>query len=257
MMQPTFLPWQGFFGLICACDRFVFGDDYQFSAGSFHQRNRLFCNRGEVAWMTVPMQNKCSTGLPLNEAQIANDPPWRERMWKQIRNTYRSTPYFGNVGPQVERWLQAPANSLAEQNIGFIRLACDLMGLKRDFRFSSQRPAAVARSQRVVDLLQWCEARCYLCARGSFTYMKGDGVFPVNGMEVLFQDFQPPAYPQAASRGKFVPYLSVLDALFNIGPEATCQLIRTHSTNWRTWDEMAATSDSHPVAELEPCEENA
>ena len=46
MMQPTFLPWQGFFALISACDRFVFGDDYQYSAGSFHQRNRLFRNRG-------------------------------------------------------------------------------------------------------------------------------------------------------------------------------------------------------------------
>ena len=56
MMQPTFLPWQGFFALISACDRFVLGDDYHYSAGSFHQRNRLFRNVDEVAWFTVPMQ---------------------------------------------------------------------------------------------------------------------------------------------------------------------------------------------------------
>ena len=31
MMQPTFLPWQGFFELIYQSDRFVIGDDYQFS----------------------------------------------------------------------------------------------------------------------------------------------------------------------------------------------------------------------------------
>ena len=69
--------------------------------------------------------------------------------------------------------------------------------------------------------------------------MRSDGVFPVDGIEVLFQDFQPPAYPQTAARGKFVPYLSILDALFNIGPEATRELIETHSTKWWTWDEMA------------------
>ncbi len=257
MMQPTFLPWQGFFGLICACDRFVFGDDYHYSAGSFHQRNRLFRNRGEVTWMTVPMQKKCSTGLPLNAARIADDPPWRQHMWKQIHNTYRSTPFFGPVAPRLEHWLLTPAGSLAEQNIGFVRLACDLMALKRDFRLSSQRPAALARSRRVVDLLQWCEARVYLCAGGSFGYMKSDGVFPVNGIDVLFQDFQPPAYPQAAARGKFVPYLSILDALFNIGPEATRELIDAHSTKWRTWDEMLAANSAHLIADLEPYQENA
>ncbi len=255
MMQPTFLPWQGFFGLICACDRFVFGDDYQYSAGSFHQHNRLFRNLGEVAWMTVPMQKKHSLGLPLNEARIADDSPWRSHMWKQIRNTYRSAPCFAEVGPPVEEWLLTPANSLAEQNIGFIRLACDLMGLKREFRLSSQHPAATARSHRVVDLLHWTEARVYLCARGSFGYMQNDGIFPVDGIEVLFQDFQPPPYPQAAGRGSFIPYLSVLDAFFNVGPRATCELIEAHSNRWRTWDEMAAAAP-HPAAELEPCQES-
>ena len=94
MMQPTFLPWAGFFGLVSACDRFVFGDDYQYSAGSFHQRNQLFRNVDEQEWMIVPMQKKWSKGLPLNKAQIAEDPPWREKMWKRIGNAYRSAPFF-------------------------------------------------------------------------------------------------------------------------------------------------------------------
>lgn len=42
MMQPTFLPWQGFFALISACDRFVLGDDYHYSAGSFHRAIAFF-----------------------------------------------------------------------------------------------------------------------------------------------------------------------------------------------------------------------
>jgi hypothetical protein len=254
MMQPTFLPWQGYFGLIFACDCFVFGDDYQYSAGSFHQRNRLFRNRGEVAWITVPMQKKHSMGLPLNEARIAGDLPWREQMWKQIRNTYRSTPFFGPVGKHVEPWLLAPADSLAEQNMGFIRLACALMGVKREFRRSSQQPSA-SRSQRVMDLLRWCDASVYLCARGSYGYMSSDGLFPVTGIMVLFQDYQPPAYPQATNRGSFVPYLSILDALFNIGPDATRELIETHSRKWRTWDEMS-DEDRHSATDLEPCGEN-
>ncbi len=257
MMQPTFLPWAGFFGLVGGCDRFVLGDDFQYSSGSFHQRNRLFLNVGEIAWMTAPVQTKQSRGRPLNETQIAEFPPWRKQMWKRISNIYRSAPFFAVVAPPVEAWLLAPSGSLAEQNIGFIRLACDMMELKPEFRLSSQRQTGLPRSERVVDLLRWCEANVYLCARGSFSYMQDDGVFPVEGIKVRFQVFQPPIYPQTAGRGKFVPYLSVLDMLFNVGPTAARELIEKHSTKWLSWDEMVTAREPLPAAELEPCEENA
>ncbi len=257
MMQPTFLPWPGFFGLISQCDRFVFGDDYQFSAGSFHQRNPMFRNVGETSWMTVPMQKKRSKGLPLNQAQILEDPPWRRQMWKRISNAYRTTPFFAEIGPPVECWLLTQPASLAEQNMGFIRLACDLMGIKREFRLSSQRPGDLSRSERVVDLLRWCEGRVYLCARGSFAYMQSDGVFPVDGIEVLFQVFQPPVYPQTAARGKFVPYLSTLDLLFNVGPAAALALIEAQATKWLTWDEMVAACEPHPVVQGESGQKKA
>ena len=42
MMQPTFLPWLGYFQLIHKSDLFVFLDDFQFSVQSYHQRNKLF-----------------------------------------------------------------------------------------------------------------------------------------------------------------------------------------------------------------------
>ena len=44
MMQPSFMPWQGFFELIFISDIFIFLDDFQFSVQSYHQRNRLFVN---------------------------------------------------------------------------------------------------------------------------------------------------------------------------------------------------------------------
>ena len=58
MMQPTFLPWLGFFELIYQSERFVLGDDSQYSHASYHQRNRLFVQAGQVGWFTVPVQKK-------------------------------------------------------------------------------------------------------------------------------------------------------------------------------------------------------
>ena len=225
VMQPTFLPWQGFFELIYQSDRFVFGDDYQFSHGSYHQRNRLFLGRGMPDWYTVPLEAKESLDRPLNEVRIADRLPWRGKMWKQILHNYRAAPFFDAIAPHVERWLLTPAGSLAAQNMAFIRLACELMAIRRTFRLTSSHPSDMPRSAKIVELLRWSGASQFLSARGSFGYMKEDGLLPVQGVEIRFQNYVPKPYPQVGSKGEFVPYLSVLDALFNIGPEATLGLI--------------------------------
>ena len=41
VMQPTYLPWAGYFNLIEETDAFVFLDDVQFSYQSWQQRNRI------------------------------------------------------------------------------------------------------------------------------------------------------------------------------------------------------------------------
>ena len=107
----------------------------------------------------------------------------------------------------MEQWLITPAESLAAQNIAFIRLACDLMAIHREIRLSSSHPSDAPRSHKIVELLRWCEASRFLSAQGSFGYMKADGVLPVDGIEMRFQNYQPKPYPQVGSKGQFVPYL--------------------------------------------------
>ena len=134
MMQPTFLPWQGFFELIYRSERFVLGDNSQFSNESFHQRNRLFVQAGKVAWFTVPMVEKEAVFKPLHQAKIFEGRPSREKMWRQIHQSYGRTPHFPQLAPAVEKWLVTQAESLAAQNIAFIRLACGLLGIQRELR---------------------------------------------------------------------------------------------------------------------------
>ena len=87
-------------------------------------------------------------------------------------------------------------------------------------------------------MLHWAGADIYYCAKGSFDYMLSDGVFPVNDIEVLFQDHRPEPYKQIGSKETFIPFLSVLDALFNVGPEMTIEHITHGTQKWMTWDEM-------------------
>jgi hypothetical protein len=240
MMQPSFLPWQGFYELIYQSERFIFLDDFQFSVQSYHQRNRLFSNPGKIDWYTVPIKKSSSFKSPLNKVSIMETIPWRLKMWKRIQQNYSKAIYYREIAPRIENWLLSHSQSLAENNINFIMLVCNILELPREFRFSSQFSTEQQRSAKVLELLRWCEADQYYCARGSFDYMLEDGVFPVDDLEIYFQDFKPKEYEQAGSPGTFIPYLSVLDALMNIGPSQTMELIVQGTKHWLSWDEMAA-----------------
>ena len=95
---------------------------------------------------------------------------------------------------------------------------------KHKFLFSSDYASTLNRSQRVLELLKIAEGTTYYAAQGAFDYMSQDGLFPVTGIEVVFQHYKQVPYSQNHSN-EFVPYLSVLDALCNLGVESTADLI--------------------------------
>jgi hypothetical protein len=251
MMQPAFMPWQGFYELIIRADIFIFLDDFQFSVQSYHQRNRLFVNAGQVDWYNVPVE-RSSFKMPLNRAIINESIPWRTKALTRMQLNYCKAPYYQEVFPRIEDWLLTRCSSLAEQNITLILAICKLLGIEREFRMSSQFPTASQRSERVLELLRWCGATKYYSARGSFTYMMNDGIFPVPDIAVLFQNYAPRPYRQVGSPSTFIPYLSILDAILNIGPQNTLELIRTGTDRWNTWDEMlqSAATTSHAGEEV-------
>jgi hypothetical protein len=240
MMQPTFLPWLGYIELIYKSDVFILLDDFQFSVQSYHQRNRLFVNKGQVDWYSVPLKKSSSFQMPLNNTQMNEDIPWRIKSWKRIQQNYGKTRYFKAHEAAIEQWLLSPYSNLAEQNIAFIKIICGIIGIQRVFLKSSEFASQKQRSERVLELLKWSNAHCYYCAKGSFDYMFQDQVFPVSDIVLLFQNFIPKAYPQVGSPDNFVPYLCVLDALFNIGADDTAELIKGGTIEWCTWEKMVS-----------------
>ena len=80
IMQPTFLPWLGYFNLIHRADTFVFLDDVQLDKRSWQTRNRLFTGQ-KANWVSCPIQKTKRDTLICN-ALISNDTKWKEKLIK-------------------------------------------------------------------------------------------------------------------------------------------------------------------------------
>lgn len=238
LMQPTFLPWVGYFALLEAADLFVFLDDFQFVRRSFHQRNRLFRSDGAAAWLTVPVEHTGSEArATLAEVRPAADARAREKLFSTLRHDYARTPFFRALAPELEAWLLAEHPSLAALNVAFIRWAAGKLGIITPTRLSSEVGSEGRRSARLAGLLGRLGAATYLSARGSAGYMLEDGVFPHPEVETFFQHHQPAPYPQVHS-AQFVPYLSVLDLLCQVGPERAREVVRAGARPFDDWETM-------------------
>lgn len=251
MMQPAFLPWQGLFELILNADRFIFLDDFQYCVQSHHTRNKLFVNKNQVDFYCVPVQKSKCFELNLNEALIVENNQWKSKLLKRLQYNYLKAGYYNEIMPKVEAWLDREHKTLSEINIDFIKLASEIMGIKTEFLYSSdfskETRSQAMRSQKVLELLKWGGATTYLSANGSFGYMMEDKIFPVNDIEILFQNFEPSPYPQIGTSNEFVPFLSVLDALFNVGAEKTLELIKGGTKKWLTWNDMLEAKNSTSI----------
>ena len=243
LMQPIFMPWQGYFGLIAAADCFVFLDDLQFCRRSFDHRNRMLQADGSVYWLTMPVAHAGSEDRGrFNAAAPQLDARLRRKLLLTLRSSYARTEFFAAVFPAIEEWLAAEWRTLADLNIDFIKRVTAMLEYTVDFRLSSTLRVEGKRSALLAQLVRETGAQTYLSAKGSFGYMREDGVFPLAGIATMFQDFVPRPYPQVQSPS-FVSHLSVLDALFQVGPERTRALVSEGQQPFVSWPQMLSAAD--------------
>ena len=69
IMQPTYLPWPGYFDLMDQSDIFVFLDYVQFDKRSWQQRNRIKSAAGEQM-LTVPVFSKGQFSQNIYEVHV-------------------------------------------------------------------------------------------------------------------------------------------------------------------------------------------
>jgi hypothetical protein len=92
------------------------------------------------------------------------------------------------------------------------------LGVRTPFQLGSElEPMTTDRDGRLIEICKRLGADTYLAGEGGRGYMDLER-FHSAGIELVFQDFDHPTYPQLF--GEFAPRLSMLDLLFNCGPDS-------------------------------------
>jgi hypothetical protein len=213
--QPQFLPWLGYFDKLDRSDVFCLLDTVQYKKNEFQNRNRIKTSQG-LQWLTVPVTYRFPQRI--HEVGVNQTVDWQRKHLRSLETNYSKAPYFGTYIAKFEEFYQQSYELLAEINVACIRLLMDLLGLKRKVVLASSLQVETDDpTLRLVEICQTLDGDTYLSGRDGAKYMDVD-TFPNHQLEIVFQDFNHPEYPQCY--GPFEPNLSVVDLLFNCGPES-------------------------------------
>ncbi len=217
--QPQYLAWPGYFNKILQADIFVFLDDVQYKKNEWQNRNRIKSAKGEL-WLTIPVHYKF--GQKINEVEIDNKIFWRKDHLKTIKVCYRKAKYFDEFFPYIEELLSKEYKMLVDINIESVKMVLSYLGINKKLICSSELKVEGEKTLRLVNICKKLNCDTYISGSGAKEYLDVEE-FKKYNINVVFQEYTTPEYQQLF--GSFIPNLSIIDMIFNVGKDKTLNLI--------------------------------
>ena len=219
--QPQYVPWIGYFHKLDQADIFVLLDNVQFKKNEWQNRNRIKTSQG-WQWLTVPVNYRFPQMI--SEVRINNRVRWHQKHLQAIQTNYGKASFFKDYLPILQEVLSQKWELLSPLNIHIIKKVAKLLGIDTKLYVCSELSEEFTseQSRRLVEICRYFGAEVYLSGQGGRGYLNME-LFQREGIEVIFQEFNPPIYRQLY--GEFQPNLSIIDLLLNCGSK-TINLIR-------------------------------
>lgn len=216
VMQPYFFPYLGYWQLIHAVDRFVIYDDVNFIKGGWINRNRILIN-GKPTYLTAPLR-KASPNRRICDLSLMPSALWRDKLVRSVETTYRKAPFFWQTFPVIEGLARCNHTSLSEYLAHGITTLSRFMGITTELVLTSRGYGNdhLSGQERILDICRKDGAEVYVNPEGG-QELYDAAVFANAGIRLCFLKMRARPYPQRSPG--FVPNLSIIDALMELGPD--------------------------------------
>jgi hypothetical protein len=224
--QPQYIPWLGYFEKIAKSDCFVFLDNVQYKHREFQNRNKIRGSKNFI-WLTVPVITKNYRQQLIADVRIDNSEPWPKKHWHALQSCYSQAKFFYEYGNFFRAvYLDKTWDKLIDFNIYIIEQIISWLDIKTKIIRESQVGTTLTSTGRIIEICRKLNAQVYLSGLGGKDYLQED-MFVQSGIKLEYQQFTHPVYQQQfmCNVDDFMPYLSIIDLLFNEGADKSRAII--------------------------------
>jgi len=219
IIQPSYIPWRGYFHQIQKADVFMFYDDVQYDKHGWRNRNRVKTANGTI-WLTIPVAARGNVVecTPINEIRCAGR-SWRRKHWATLQQSYGRTPHFERYAPLLESFYAQSEERLAELTIELTRTLARELGIAdtRLVRSSELSGIEGAGTDRLIVLLRAVGADHFISGPTARAYID-EAKLADAGVTLEYMRYEYPEYEQWYP--PYDPHVSILDLLFMQGESA-------------------------------------
>ncbi|PIR23348.1 MAG: hypothetical protein COV44_03445 [Deltaproteobacteria bacterium CG11_big_fil_rev_8_21_14_0_20_45_16] len=213
--QPLYLPWLGLFHKIYLAESFCLFDIAQYQNKDFNNRNKIKSSSGDLL-LSVPVESQDHFNKKICDIRIVPG-AWIRKHLKSIKLSYQKAPYFDSLYEKLEKTLYKNHKFLVDLDFELLQIFLKELGLVPSIVKASDFDFVGQKSELVLDMCLKLKASAYIFGSHGKDYADQES-FRAQGIDLYFQDYQHPRYNQL--HGEFSSHLSVVDLLFNEGPNS-------------------------------------
>jgi len=222
IMQPTFLPWAGYFNLMSQVDNFILLDDVQLEKQSWQTRNLLLLN-GEAKWVSLPVK-RLNLSQSIRETEFLDSSRWSSKLMRSFQQNYGKHIHYTAARDVIDLLEFQPGDTLSSFNEKVIRETAKRLGIRAHIHRAGDLTVSGTRSARLISICEHFDAEEYLSPVGSVDYLSEDGFTDKTTISLKFQKYEPLPYFQKGSQ-EFVSHLSIVDVVANLGWDRARQYV--------------------------------
>ncbi len=162
---------------------------------TYRNRCDIYGANGKLT-LSIPVKKERIRKIPIRDLKISYQQDWQRLHQRSIEAAYRSSPFFEFYFDDLKPFYQSKITFLFDYNLQFLKTICNCLEINPDITFSSD---------------------FYKQYSNDFRYI----IHPKKDAIAFDATFQPQKYNQVfTEKHGFIPNLSIMDLLFNEGPNA-------------------------------------
>ncbi len=192
ILHPTYLSNIAHFVAMAKFGDVTFEIDDNFLKQTYRNRTYIYGANGLLS-LNVPVVHSQKNRLKYRDVKVSHDTKWQSLHWKSLLSAYRTSPFFEYYEDELRPLFQTKTDYILDFNLKCFETICDCLQLEVN----------VTKTENYIKTVE----------------DKTDYRFLVNAKKELPQNFE--SYTQVFSnKHRFISNLSILDLLFNEGPNA-------------------------------------
>ena len=192
IIHPTYFPNIAHFVAMVKAEYITFEVDDNFAKQTYRNRAYIYGANGKLA-LNIPVIHTQKNRQKYRDVKIFNDENWQTLHWKSLLSAYRTSPFFEYYEDELQPLFEFKTDYILDFNMTCFEVICDCLQLELNTSKTETYQKTVKN-------------------KTDFRYL-------VIAKKEQPQPFE--TYTQVFSnKHGFIPNLSILDLLFNEGPNA-------------------------------------